>query len=148
MRAAEGEVIRADLVPRVERLEKLRREIADLASGLPGELRRRFQERLSELMPGELPIDSARLEQEIALLAERADISEELVRLGGYVEDVRRTIGGTDTAAGRRLEFLLQEIHREINTVGSKSPDGEIVTRVVEFKLEIERIREQVQNVA
>jgi uncharacterized protein (TIGR00255 family) len=91
-------------------------------------------------------IDPQRLAQEVALLADRADVTEELVRLASHLEQARALIAGKDSA-GRRLDFLVQELGRELNTIGSKSAAAEITARVVEGKAVLEKVREQVQNV-
>ena len=91
-------------------------------------------------------IDPQRLAQEVALLADRSDVTEELTRLGAHLDEVHRMLGDS-RPAGRRLDFLAQELHREVNTIGSKSQHPGIAARVVEAKAEVERLREQVQNV-
>ena len=93
-----------------------------------------------------LAIDEGRLEVEIALLADRTDITEELVRLASHFDQIERLIH-SDELVGRRLDFLLQEVGREVNTIGAKSQDAGLSHVVVEMKAEIERMREQVQNV-
>jgi uncharacterized protein (TIGR00255 family) len=90
--------------------------------------------------------DPGRLEMELAILADRSDISEELVRLSSHFEQLE-SLFDSDEAVGRRLDFLLQEIGREVNTIGSKSQDTELAHWVIELKADIERMREQVQNV-
>ena len=104
---------------------------------------RRCHERL---LPSGTTLDGPRLETEIALLAERADIAEELARLGSHFEQFEHLVASVEPI-GRRLEFLLQEMTREANTIGSKSQDAKLAHLVVAMKAEIERIREQVQNV-
>ena len=91
-------------------------------------------------------MDPARIAQEVAMLADRADITEELVRLSSHLDQSRALIAGKE-AAGRRLDFLVQEIGRELNTIGSKSTLAEITSAVVESKAQLEKLREQVQNV-
>ena len=91
-------------------------------------------------------IDEARLANEVALFADRVDVTEEIVRLASHVKQMRALLG-EDTAVGRRLDFLTQELGREVNTIGSKSQSAEIAARVVGAKAEVEKIREQVQNV-
>ena len=93
-----------------------------------------------------ISVDPQRLAQEVAILADRADITEELTRFHTHLDEVDRLLAGTDPS-GRRLDFLAQELHREINTMGSKSQRAEIAARVIEAKAEVERLREQVQNV-
>ena len=100
---------------------------------------------MAELLKG-TPVDEVRLVQEIALFAERTDVAEEATRLQAHLQAFRSFLAGSEPA-GRRMDFLVQELHREVNTTGSKSQSTEISTRIVELKAELERIREQVQNV-
>jgi uncharacterized protein (TIGR00255 family) len=97
-------------------------------------------------LTGGIPLDPGRLAQEVALLAERTDVAEEITRLRSHVEQCR-TLLGSGEPAGRKLDFLVQEMHREANTIGSKSQHAEISNVVVSLKADIERMREQVQNV-
>jgi len=92
-------------------------------------------------------IDSGRIAQEVVLLAERSDIAEEITRLDSHLEQFGQLLDG-DGSVGRRLDFLVQEIHREANTIGSKAQGSSVSQKVVDLKVEAERIREQVQNVA
>ena len=110
--------------------------------------RRRLKERAERLrLAADLgSVDAARLEQEIALFAERVDIAEELTRLESHCTQFTQLVASSE-AIGRRLDFLLQEMAREANTVGAKSPDAQISHAIVEVKAEVERMREQVQNV-
>jgi uncharacterized protein YicC (UPF0701 family) len=105
-------------------------------------MRTRLNERLAEITASP---DPERLEQELAILLQRLDVDEELERLTGHIEEVRRVIAGTE-AAGRRLDFLMQELNREANTLSSKSQDLETTRSAVEMKVLIEQMREQVQN--
>jgi uncharacterized protein (TIGR00255 family) len=146
MRNREGEALAADVLSRVSRLETLGDEIREHANVAPGQLRQRLEERLAKLTAGTVTIDETRLAAEVALLADKADVTEELTRLRAHLEALR-SIGAQDAAVGRRLDFLVQEIGRELNTIGSKSPSVDITRRVVEGKAELERIREQIQNV-
>jgi uncharacterized protein (TIGR00255 family) len=107
--------------------------------------RARLEERIAELSRG-IPLDPARLAQEVALFADRTDVTEEITRLGSHVAQVRALLAGGEPA-GRKLDFIVQEMHREANTIGSKSQSAEVVGEVVSLKAEIERMREQVQNV-
>ena len=108
--------------------------------------RARLRERIERLLPSGTNLDSPRLETEVALLAERADIAEELARLASHFDQFEHLLAAGEPI-GRRLEFLLQEMTREANTIGSKSQDAKLAHLVVAMKAEIERIREQVQNV-
>lgn len=147
MRTAEGKALETELVARLDELTTLRTNIAALAASMPQLVSKRLQERVKRLLEGEATsLDPARLAQEVALLADRADVTEELVRLVSHIDQARTLLAG-ESAAGRRLDFLVQEIGRELNTIGSKSSLAEISSTVVEAKAVLEKVREQVQNV-
>jgi uncharacterized protein (TIGR00255 family) len=147
MREREGAALRDDLLRRLENVGKLARAIARRAPEVVDIHRRRLRDRAERLRSStEIEIDPARLEQEIALFAERSDVCEELTRLESHCGQFAALLSNDDSV-GRRLDFLLQEMAREANTVGAKSPDAPIAHSVVELKAEIERMREQVQNV-
>jgi uncharacterized protein (TIGR00255 family) len=147
MRGREGQALREDLVKRLERVRQLGREVERRAPDVVETHRRRLRERADRLRAAtEIDLDASRLEQEIAMFAERSDICEELTRLESHAAQFAGLLAA-DSAIGRRLDFLLQEMAREANTVGAKSPDAQIAHAVVEMKAEIERMREQVQNV-
>lgn len=144
-RAREGSALRADLASRAERLAEIVARIeAGVAPG-PARFARRLEDRLAALReaPG---FDPGRVAQEIALMAERLDVSEELVRLRTHLDHFR-TLLDADIAVGRKLDFVIQEIGREINTVGSKAQDAAVAAQVIEGKAELEKIREQAQNI-
>ncbi|HEY1332862.1 MAG TPA: YicC/YloC family endoribonuclease [Myxococcaceae bacterium] len=145
MREREGKALEADLSARVQRVATLSSEVATLAPRTAEAYRERLQERVAELLKG-APVDEARLVQEVALFAERTDVAEEATRLQAHLGAFRGFLASSEPA-GRRMDFLVQEMHREVNTTGSKSQSTEISTRIVELKAELERIREQVQNV-
>ena len=145
MRRREGEALEADLRDRLEGVARGLERIEARASEVPGARRERLRKRLRALAP-EIEVDPARLEQEVLLHVERADTSEESVRLRSHCEQFRESLA-SEAPVGRKLEFLLQEIGREINTVGSKAPDAEVAREVVEVKAALEKIREQVLNV-
>jgi len=141
-RAREGQRLRELLEQRCAGLEAL---VAGVRARLPevqARARARLNERLAELS---VALDRERLEQELALLLQRLDVDEELERLAGHIAEVRRVIGGAEPA-GRRLDFLMQELNREANTLSSKSQDLETTRSAVEMKVVIEQMREQVQN--
>lgn len=147
MRSREGATLRDDLSSRLERVRHLAREIAKRSPDVLEAHRKRLRERAERLRASaEIDLNEARLEQEVAMFAERSDICEELIRLESHCGQFAASLDG-DEATGRRLDFLLQEMARETNTVGAKSPDALIAHAVVEVKVEIERMREQVQNV-
>lgn len=145
-RAREGNVIGTDLAARISIMAEIVTTLAARASDVPSIARRRLVERIEALDPG-ATLDPARLAQEVAFLADRADITEELVRLRGHLDQARRLVETPDgEPVGRRLDFLVQEILRETNTVASKSADLEISRAAVDLKVETEKVREQVQN--
>ena len=109
---------------------------------LPAE---RLRERVAQLL-GDTSIDEARLLQEVAILADRCDITEELVRFSSHCTQFGESLASPEPV-GRKLDFLVQELNREVNTIGSKANDAEITSQVVALKAELERIREQVQNI-
>jgi uncharacterized protein (TIGR00255 family) len=146
MRSDEGRVLRDDLRAR---LTAVRRSVDAIASRAPELIelyQKRLKTRLARLVGSEVPFDAGRLEQEIALLADRSDVSEELTRLSSHCAQFEALFDSKE-ACGRRLDFLLQEMVREVNTIGSKAQDAEVAHLVVEAKSELERMREQVQNV-
>jgi uncharacterized protein (TIGR00255 family) len=145
MRAREGEALARDLVARLEAVEGAVARVAELSPQIVEQQRKRLSERIAELTGG-VALDPARLVQEVALFADRTDVAEEITRLRSHVAQVRALVRG-DEPAGRKLDFLVQEMHREVNTIGSKSQSAELASIVVGLKAEIERMREQVQNV-
>jgi uncharacterized protein (TIGR00255 family) len=145
MRAAEGASLAAELGARLDELAAVRAHVAALAGAVPQQLARRLLDRVKRLSD-EVGIDDARIAQEVALYADRADVTEELVRLASHLDQARTLIDGPG-ATGRRLDFLVQEIGRELNTIGSKSTSAEITTAVVGAKATLEKVREQIQNV-
>ncbi|MDQ7799874.1 MAG: YicC/YloC family endoribonuclease [Armatimonadota bacterium] len=150
MRTKEGGRLAADLRERLARLESWVERVAQRAEELPRAYAQRLRQRVAELLRSlevDQPPDEARLALEVAAFADRCDVREELVRLRSHLEEARALLEGPDGSVGRKLEFLLQEMQREVNTVGSKAADLEVTRAVVEMKSELEAIREQVQNV-
>ncbi len=146
MRRREGEVLGAELRHRLDLIE---RQAATVRARAPHRLlaeRDRLRASVQELLDGR-PLDETRLMQEISFLAEKLDITEELVRLAAHIDAARRALEG-DKATGKQLGFLAQEMGREINTIGSKANDAEIGHCVIEMKGELERFREQLENLA
>lgn len=144
MRRAEGAATAADIGARIEKLAALRAAVAARAEEVPAAVKRKLEERLRKLGV-EAAIDPSRLAQEVAYLADKSDIMEELARYESHLTRCR-TLLASDEPVGKTLEFLAQELHRETNTIGSKSSDAGISGHVLEMKTEIERIREQVMN--
>lgn len=146
MRADEGRALCEDLRARLSAVRRAADAIATRAPQLVELSHKRLRSRLARLLGPDVPIDPGRLEQEIAVLADRSDVSEELTRLASHCAQFEALFESSE-ACGRRLDFLLQEMVREVNTVGSKAQDAEVAHLVVEAKSELERMREQVQNV-
>ncbi len=145
-RRREGAALAADLGARVERCVRALEALEAHAAGLPERLRARLQQRLAALV-AEGGVDPARLAQEVALLADRADVTEEIVRLRGHLDEMRRLLeGGAAETPGRQLDFLLQEVLREANTINAKAAELEISRLALAIKAEAEKMREQAQN--
>ena len=148
-RAREGAFLQRELRARVQILEKIRRQVYARSGIVIQNAKERFKERIAALLQGVLPggeIDQGRLLQEAATAAQRGDITEELVRFAGHLTALNALLRTVDPV-GKRIDFLLQEIQREINTIGSKADDVEIRHLVVAGKEEVEKLREQVQNI-
>ena len=146
MRLTEGAALAADLAGH---LADIHREVSGIlvqAPRLPELWREKVANRLAELFPEGSPVDETRLAQEVALMAERRDVAEELARLESHLSQFQETLEG-EGPVGRKQEFLLQEMLREANTIGSKSGDLAISQAVLEIKGSLERLREQVQNI-
>lgn len=146
MRAAEGAALARELAARLAALCALVAELGPRASEVQRAVRERMRARAEQLRAETGLLDEARLYHEVALAAERLDVSEELARLASHAEQVATALA-SDEPVGRRLDFLAQELAREANTLGAKAGDAPLAQRVVDLKTEIDRIREQVQNV-
>lgn len=149
MREQEGAALRHEMAERLSRIESLVPVIEGAASGLVDAYRTRLQKRIAELLSREGQLvepDPARLAQEVAYLADRSDVSEEMVRLRSHISQFRDALD-SDAETGKMLDFLLQELNREANTTLSKSTDLQIKEAALGIKAEVEKLREQVQNV-
>lgn len=142
-RQREGAQLKQTICDRLDQIDALLKELKPLTSHLAHQQKAKLQQRVADL---QVNLDAARLEQEVALLAQRADVAEELDRLAIHVEEARSNVAGSGPH-GRRLDFLTQELNREANTLGAKSVSPETSQRAVDLKVIIEQIREQVQNV-
>ena len=151
MRAAEGQALAREVENRLQRVRAIVERIAAEAAGQPDAAHQRLSARVGRLLETRgAELDAERLAQEVALLADRVDITEELVRLRSHLDHVATMVKDArdkGQPVGRRLEFLGQEMGREVNTIGSKSQSATIAREVVEAKAELEKIREQVQNI-
>lgn len=144
MRAAEGEKLAADMLARADKIEGMVRQIAARAPLVADEYARRLEEKVRNYLKN-VPVDESRLLTEVAAFADKSDINEELTRLSSHIAQFRAICG--EKLVGRKLDFLIQEFNRETNTICSKSNDLVITRLGLEMKNEIEKIREQVQNV-
>ena len=149
MRATEGATLERELRSRLARVVELATALEGRSGLVQAAVRERLRKR-TELLRQEIgPVDESRLAQELVMAADRMDVTEEIVRLRSHIEQFGRILGesGPGKPGGRRLDFLLQELGREANTIGSKGGDAPVAHLVVELKTELERVREQVQNV-
>lgn len=144
MRRVEGERLCADLLSRLDTVLDLRERIKDRAPLVVEDYRNKLTERIASVLES-AEVDTARLATEIAIFADKANIDEELVRLASHVAAARELLENGN-AVGRKMDFIVQEMNREFNTIGSKANDKDITALVIEGKAEIEKIREQVQN--
>jgi uncharacterized protein (TIGR00255 family) len=145
-RRREGGLLRDDLVARVSRMTDIVAAIRELAAAVPQALQKKIAERVQQLVT-QVTLDPARIAQEAAFLADRSDITEEIVRLEGHLVHAQALLGEADgEPVGKRLEFLFQEIHRETNTIASKSAELDISRHALDLKAESEKVREQIQN--
>ena len=145
MRETEGAGMEQDLRGRIAALRTLLQSVEARVAEMPSQAAVQIRERLRKLLEGALP-NEERLLQEIALLADRSDVSEELARVQTHLQHLERLLneGG---AIGRKLDFLLQELNREVNTLSVKSSDSQVSEVIIQVKGEIEKIREQTQNI-
>jgi uncharacterized protein (TIGR00255 family) len=146
MRKQEGDFMAKDFAVRIDYIEKTLDRIEKGSSGLLSQYQEKLKERISALTRGLVEIDPGRIAQEAAILADKSDIAEEIVRSRSHIKQFR-TIMDSKEPGGRKLNFLLQEFNREFNTMGSKTGNADVSHMVVDLKSELEKIREQVQNV-
>ncbi|KAA0888298.1 YicC/YloC family endoribonuclease [Oryzomonas rubra] len=145
MRTREGEALAADLAARRAQVAEWTALIRGRTPAVVIEYRQKLKARLEQLLEG-TEMDEARLAQEVALMADRCDVTEELVRLASHFTQFDEALRLPEPV-GRKLDFLMQEMNREVNTIGSKSSDAEITSLVIRIKAEMEKMREQVQNI-
>jgi uncharacterized protein (TIGR00255 family) len=145
MRRQEGEVLRRDFSQRLQAMAQQSQSIRQRVPQVVAEYQQRLEQRVKELF-AQFELDPTRVAQEAIMFAERSDITEELTRLDAHMQACTHLLSSSE-AVGRKIEFLVQEMHREVNTIGSKSNDTVIAHSVVELKSELERMREQGQNI-
>lgn len=146
MRRAEGEALARDLTARLEAAAGLAKQVGGQLERAVEDRKRKLEQRLKDLLDTETVLDPARLAQEVAIIADRVDVTEELERLDSHCNQFSRLLS-KDEPVGRKLDFLIQEMNREANTIGSKCSDAAVAHVVVDLKAELERMREQIQNV-
>lgn len=145
MRENEGEGLKTDLLARTDYIERILKEIGQRAPEIVRDYKTKLEARIKDIMEQQA-VDENRLAMEIALFADRCSIDEETVRLASHLGQMRETLS-LQQPVGRKLDFIIQEMNREINTIGSKANDLSITRNVVEIKSEIEKLREQIQNI-
>lgn len=144
MREKEGQELYQDLVQHLTNIQQLRDEVESLAPTVSEQYEDRLRKRLTDYLEG--TIDEQRVLAEVAIFAEKADVNEELTRIHSHLTQFFQTIDTTDVI-GRKLDFLVQELNREMNTIGAKANNGKIAQCVIDMKTQLERLKEQVQNI-
>ena len=147
MRETEGAKLVADISMRADIIAGIRSKIEERAPEIQHEYAAKFRSRIEELLDGAAEIPEERIALEAAVFADKANITEELVRLDSHIHQLREFLKGKEDSVGKKIDFLIQEMNREANTIGSKSNDKEITSMMLDLKAEIEKIREQVQNI-
>lgn len=147
MREIEGVKLADDISERADIISQIRAEIEKRAPELEAEYASRLRTRIEELLEGTAELTDERIAVEAAIFADRSNITEELVRLESHLEQLKSFLKSDEEAIGKKIDFLIQEMNREANTIGSKANDKDITSMMLEIKAEIEKIREQVQNI-
>ena len=145
MRKTEGENIKQDLLVRIERVQNLVDKIAENSKGIVEEYVSKLEKRVKEILKTDV-VDENRIAQEAVIYADKTSIEEELTRLNSHIVQFKELVN-SDGPVGKKLDFMIQEMNRETNTIGSKAGSGEITKAVIDLKVELEDIREQVQNI-
>ena len=146
MRETEGQLLSDDIIEKTMKIESLTLQIEKRSPQIVLEHKEKLSNKIAELLEDEYDLDENKLANEVAYFADKSGIDEEIVRFKSHIKQIRDTLSSNEEVVGRKLDFLIQEINREINTIGSKVGDIEITNNVVEIKTELEKIREQIQN--
>ena len=146
MRQEEGKKLAEDTLERCDTLRSYVDEIEKYSDTIVNEYKEKLNNRIKEILEDPNIIDENRLAQEVAIFADKSNITEEIVRFRSHIEQLKKTVVKNDSI-GRKIDFLIQEMNREVNTMGSKSSNINITNLVVEVKSELEKIREQIQNI-
>ena len=145
MREVEGNKLKEDILSKISIIEELVSKVEEFADTIPKAFKMKLEERVKELL-GNVDIDESRIAMEVCMLADKATIDEEIIRLRSHINQVRETLN-LNEPIGRKLDFIVQEMNRETNTIGSKSSDIQMTNIVIDIKNILEKIREQVQNI-
>lgn len=145
MRIAEGEKLKEDILLKLKDVETFVNNIEELADSIPAAYKIKLEARIKELLD-KVDIDESRIAQEAAIIADKAAVDEEIIRLKSHIDQIRKTLQDSEPI-GRKLDFIIQEMNREANTIASKSSDMNMTNNVINIKNLIEKIREQVQNI-
>ena len=145
MREVEGEKLKEDIVIKINQIEELVSKVEEFADSIPKVFKQKLEERLKDLL-GNVEVDENRIATEVCILADKATVDEEIIRLNSHINQVKETLK-LNEPIGRKLDFIVQEMNRETNTIGSKSSDIKMTNIVIDIKNILEKIREQVQNI-
>ena len=145
MREVEGDKLKEDILSKISIIEQLVLKVEEFADTIPKAFKLKLEERVKELL-GNIDIDENRIAMEVCMLADKATVDEEIIRLRSHISQVRETLNLKEPV-GRKLDFIVQEMNRETNTIGSKSSDIQMTNIVIDIKNILEKIREQVQNI-
>lgn len=145
MREVEGEKLKEDILIKINQIEDLLSKVEEFADSIPKVFKQKLEERLKDLL-GNVEVDENRIATEVCILADKATVDEEIIRLNSHINQVRETLK-LNEPIGRKLDFIVQEMNRETNTIGSKSSDIKMTNIVIDIKNILEKIREQVQNI-
>ena len=145
MREIEGEKLKEDILIKINQIEDLVSKVEEFADSIPKVFKQKLEERLKDLL-GNVEVDENRIATEVCILADKATVDEEIIRLNSHINQVRETLK-LNEPIGRKLDFIVQEMNRETNTIGSKSSDIKMTNIVIDIKNILEKIREQVQNI-
>ena len=147
MRETEGQKLAADIAMRADLISEIRNNIETRAPEIQKEYAAKFKSRIEELLDGAAEVPEERIALEAAIFADKANITEALVRLGSHIDQLREFLKGSDESIGKKIDFLIQEMNREANTILSKANDIEVSNCAIDLKTEIEKVREQIQNI-
>lgn len=145
MREVEGEKLKEDILIKINQIEELVSKVEEFADSIPKVFKQKLEERLKDLL-GNVEVDENRIATEVCILADKATVDEEIIRLNSHINQVKETLK-LNEPIGRKLDFIVQEMNRETNTIGSKSSDIKMTNIVIDIKNILEKIREQVQNI-